>query len=267
MTRSTATHRRSPLSRPRIRPCPTDEDVESSPGPSFLVANLVIYCADFRCRSRVRRSATHCRATSSPSSRSDAVDVDRPILVIGTEFDPMTPGISRDRVRGRARRRLPRHLGRCRPHGVPRRRRLHRPDRQRPAARRARSRRRSAMPVRRRRDRRGGAGRRPVRPRPLASPRTGSAHVLGDAGSSTTTSPRVSAADGRPADDRTISHVVLGVESADEATDDRCRRRRLLSTSFVRPDPNEPRSADRDGHRGSGARRRRRSRCPCRRRR
>ena len=70
----------------------SEDDSSERAGPSFLVANLVIYCADFADRIE---GSTFCDAlprnefTISPIG---PVDVDRPILVIGTEFDPVTPG-------------------------------------------------------------------------------------------------------------------------------------------------------------------------------
>ena len=50
---------------------PADEEAESSPGPSFQVANLVIYCADFAAQIDGSTSATACPATNTPSRRSD----------------------------------------------------------------------------------------------------------------------------------------------------------------------------------------------------
>ena len=69
-------------------PDSSDEDA----GPSFETANLVIYCADF---AALIDGSDFC----SPLPRNEftvepvaAVDVDRSILVIGTEYDPLTPG-------------------------------------------------------------------------------------------------------------------------------------------------------------------------------
>jgi pimeloyl-ACP methyl ester carboxylesterase len=67
-------------------------DPAKSAAPSFEVANLVIYCADF---ARLIKGQDLCGAmppnefTLSPAT---AVRVERPILVIGTQFDPLTPG-------------------------------------------------------------------------------------------------------------------------------------------------------------------------------
>ncbi len=71
---------------------PADEDAESSPGPSFEVANLVIYCADFAARIE---GSPFCDALPRNEHTIEPVrpvDVERPVLVIGTEFDPLTPG-------------------------------------------------------------------------------------------------------------------------------------------------------------------------------
>ncbi len=68
-----------------------DADSERA-GPSFQVANLVIYCADFGDRID---GSTYC----DPIPRNEftitpiePIDVARSVLVIGTEFDPVTPG-------------------------------------------------------------------------------------------------------------------------------------------------------------------------------
>lgn len=64
-----------------------------SEGPDpFEVANLVIYCADF---AHVIEDTQYCdllTRNDQPLTPVRAVDVARPILVIGTEYDPATPG-------------------------------------------------------------------------------------------------------------------------------------------------------------------------------
>ena len=73
-------------------PVLSDEPTSERAGPSFQVANLVIYCADF---AEQIEGSTFCdplprnEFTISPIQ---SVDVDRSILVIGTEYDPATPG-------------------------------------------------------------------------------------------------------------------------------------------------------------------------------
>jgi pimeloyl-ACP methyl ester carboxylesterase len=67
-------------------------DALDEPAEPFEVANIVIYCADFR---HVISDWTYCddlpfnEQTLAPV---EPVDVAIPILVIGTEFDPTTPG-------------------------------------------------------------------------------------------------------------------------------------------------------------------------------
>lgn len=67
-------------------------DALDEPVEPFEVANIVIYCADFR---HVITTSAYCDGvpqndrTLEPVER---VDVATPILVIGTEFDPLTPG-------------------------------------------------------------------------------------------------------------------------------------------------------------------------------
>jgi len=71
---------------------PADEKAESSPGPSFEVANLVIYCADFAAQID---GSDFCAALPRNEHTIEPIrpiDVERPVLVIGTEFDPLTPG-------------------------------------------------------------------------------------------------------------------------------------------------------------------------------
>ena len=70
---------------------PADEPAGDGPD-DFEVANLVIYCADF---AHVIDDTQYCDLLSrneQPLSPVRAVDVTRPILVIGTEHDPATPG-------------------------------------------------------------------------------------------------------------------------------------------------------------------------------
>ncbi len=70
---------------------PADENTASS-GPSFEVANLVIYCADF---ADLIEGSDFCEPLPINEFRVEpveVVDVGRPILVIGTEYDPVTPG-------------------------------------------------------------------------------------------------------------------------------------------------------------------------------
>jgi pimeloyl-ACP methyl ester carboxylesterase len=69
-----------------------DDEANASAGPSFEIANIVIYCADF---ADLIEGFDFC----APLPRNEyavepvaAVDVDRTILVIGTEYDPLTPG-------------------------------------------------------------------------------------------------------------------------------------------------------------------------------
>jgi len=68
-------------------------DAPAGDGPDdFEVANLVIYCADF---AHVVDDTQYCDLLSrneQPLTPVSAVDVARPILVIGTEYDPATPG-------------------------------------------------------------------------------------------------------------------------------------------------------------------------------
>ncbi len=74
----------------------TDTEISSDaldePADPFEVANIVIYCADF---APVITDWSYCdglprnEPTLSPVR---TVDVDTPILVIGTAFDPLTPG-------------------------------------------------------------------------------------------------------------------------------------------------------------------------------
>ena len=70
-----------------------DGDGGQEPGPdSFEVANLVIYCADF---ADVIDDTQYCDLLSRNELRLApvrTVDVGRPMLVVGTEFDPATPG-------------------------------------------------------------------------------------------------------------------------------------------------------------------------------
>jgi pimeloyl-ACP methyl ester carboxylesterase len=74
-----------------VSPDPSRQAEAGSPATDFQVANLVIYCADF---ARVIDRSAFCDAlpTGRPLTPVVAVDTDRPILVVGTEFDPATPG-------------------------------------------------------------------------------------------------------------------------------------------------------------------------------
>ncbi len=74
----------------------TDEAIPSDaldePATSFEVANIVIYCADFR---HVISDWTYCDGlprNDHTLAPVEEVDVSTPILVIGTAFDPSTPG-------------------------------------------------------------------------------------------------------------------------------------------------------------------------------
>jgi len=74
----------------------TDQAISSEvldePADSFEVANIVIYCADFR---DVITDWSYCDglpANDRTLEPVSAVEVDVPILVIGTDFDPLTPG-------------------------------------------------------------------------------------------------------------------------------------------------------------------------------
>ena len=71
---------------------PADAEAESSPGPSFEVANLVIYCADFAAEIEGSGFCDPLPRNEHTIEPIRPVDVERPILVIGTEFDPLTPG-------------------------------------------------------------------------------------------------------------------------------------------------------------------------------
>jgi pimeloyl-ACP methyl ester carboxylesterase len=67
-------------------------DALDEPAEAFEVANLVIYCADFR---HVITDWTYCDGlprNDQTLAPVESVDVATPILVIGTEFDPLTPG-------------------------------------------------------------------------------------------------------------------------------------------------------------------------------
>ena len=74
-------------------PVLSDDESSERAGPSFLVANLVIYCADFGDRIEDSTFCDPLPRNEFTISPVEAVDVDRPILVIGTEFDPVTPGL------------------------------------------------------------------------------------------------------------------------------------------------------------------------------
>ncbi|MET0910531.1 MAG: alpha/beta fold hydrolase, partial [Ilumatobacteraceae bacterium] len=73
-------------------PVLSDDATSERAGPSFIVANLVIYCADFGDRIEGSTFCDPLPANEFTVAPVAAVDVDRPILVIGTEFDPITPG-------------------------------------------------------------------------------------------------------------------------------------------------------------------------------
>lgn len=73
---------------------PDGEDPPSErPGPSFEAANLVIYCADFGAQIEGAGFCDALPRNTHTIEPVEAVDVDRPILVIGTEYDPITPGV------------------------------------------------------------------------------------------------------------------------------------------------------------------------------
>lgn len=74
----------------------TDDAISSDaldePAEPFEFANLVIYCADFR---HVITDWTYCDGlprNDQTLAPVEAVDVETAILVIGTDFDPSTPG-------------------------------------------------------------------------------------------------------------------------------------------------------------------------------
>ena len=71
---------------------PADEDADASTGPSFAVANLVIYCADFAAEIEGSGFCDALPRNEHTIEPIRPVDVERPILVIGTEYDPLTPG-------------------------------------------------------------------------------------------------------------------------------------------------------------------------------
>lgn len=75
---------------------PADEEAEASPGPSFQVANLVIYCADFAAEVEGSGFCDPLPRNEHTIEPIRPVDVERPILVIGTEYDPLTPGYHAD---------------------------------------------------------------------------------------------------------------------------------------------------------------------------
>lgn len=67
-------------------------DALDEPPELFEVANIVIYCADFR---HIISDGTYCDGlpvNEQTLAPVEPVDVSIPILVIGTEFDPSTPG-------------------------------------------------------------------------------------------------------------------------------------------------------------------------------
>ncbi len=117
------------------------------------VANPTIYCADFQAVPAAPAYCDGVPANSQASAALGAVDVAEPMLVIGTAFDPNTPGRHAGELVGSARRRGRVVLGRRRPHRLP----AEQPVRRRRGvgipARRGAARRRPPLRVRRRRRR------------------------------------------------------------------------------------------------------------------
>lgn len=70
----------------------TSSEAGDETTPPFELANIVIYCADFR---HVITEWVYCEGLTKNERTLlpvEPVEVDTPVLVIGTDFDPLTPG-------------------------------------------------------------------------------------------------------------------------------------------------------------------------------
>lgn len=65
------------------------------------IANLAIYCADFEGVEQVPDYCSGLPSNGAPTRGVEAVDVDVPVVVIGTALDPSTPGRHADELAGR----------------------------------------------------------------------------------------------------------------------------------------------------------------------
>ena len=75
---------------------PSDDD-GGGQGPgvdvdNFSDANFMIYCADFATLITQWSFCDDMPVSAHPLQAVEEIDVERPVLVIGTEFDPLTPG-------------------------------------------------------------------------------------------------------------------------------------------------------------------------------